>query len=234
MSKADRIRYAKNARARAKGEVAEIVGRESLRDRRRREEEQRRREYEKEVDNRRLEAIGKTGKDAKRFQRVVYKALGLDMKAGFDGSPPAFFPDKAINESSAAAEGQGFRNAVRDPVQRMLRRGEIDDLQYDAANEFIALWEAHSRIGGRAIEYGERVDGGRMPDVSASAMEVVSQVDTFRVALREPDVLILEAVCINGSTIRQCREMGHWGRDHRVVMRRFRAALDQAARFFFG
>jgi hypothetical protein len=233
MTKADRIRRAKRG-GRVSGEVAEIVGRESLRDRRRREEEQRHAAYLKALEDQRLEAIGKTGKDAKRFQRVVYRALGLDPKAGYEGSPPAFFPDKTLNESSAAAEGQGFRNAVKDPVQRMLRRGEIDDVQYDAANEFIALWEAHSRIGGRAIEYGERVDGGRMPDISVSAMSVVARVDSYRKQVEPNAVLIMEAVCINGRSIRQCCEAEQWGRNPRTVMKKFRAALDETARFFFG
>lgn len=189
--------------------------------------DQRRRQYLKGLSASRKRSIGKSGKAAEAFQRVVYSALGLSHTAGYDGRPPAFEPDTEVNESSAVTGG-GFKNVVRDPLRRLHRRGEIDEIQYRAANAFIRLWEA-KESGIRGINYGERVDGGKMPDVSETALLTTRAVANFREDLGPGQVYLLELVCIQGLPIYRVAELGAYGRDPRTVLKALRAALNDAA-----
>lgn len=186
--------------------------------------------YIRALEQKRADLIGRSGKQTRAFQAVVYGALGLDMQAGFDGRPPTFLPDQDVNESSAG--GKGFRNAVRDPLALLHRKGSIDDGQYAAANAYIALREDYDQIGGRAITYGERVDGGRAPDVSEKQMSVGGTMDAFRRHMGDDRLGLLDATCIGGNALYVVARMGRWGGDTRTVLKRLRAALDHAGRFF--
>jgi len=186
-----------------------------------------RKEYLRGVDRQRLANIGKAGKQARDLQAVVYAAIGLDMNAGYDGRPPAFLPEEDVNEASAG--GKGFRT-VRDPLALLHRKGSIDEGQYKAALDFLELQEAYTSIGGRGVQYGERVDGGKAPDVPLWQMSVVQRWSAYRHWMGDTRLQLLIA-CTSGNALHVVAGMGRWGRDTRTVLKHLRAALDHAGRF---
>ncbi|WP_293862374.1 hypothetical protein [uncultured Alsobacter sp.] len=194
------------------------------------EAKERRGAYLRSLEKKRADLTGKSGKQTKAFQAAAYAALGLDLQAGYDGRPPTFLPDQDINEATAG--GKGFRNAVRDPLALLHRKGSIDDGQYKAANDYIALREDYEQIGGRAINYGERVDGGRAPDFLERQSSIGATMDAFRRHMGDHRMGLLDAACIGGNALYVVAQMGRWGRDHRTVLKVLRAALDHAGRFF--
>ena len=195
------------------------------------EDAQRRAVYLKGNVAKRAASTGATGKRDEKNQAVMYGMLGLDLKAGYDGRPPAFeaLEKHKVGKNELLA---GIRNCARDPIHILRTMGFMTERHHKAIVAMVDLFEQHEAVGVRGIEYGERVDGGRTPDVSAWALSVASAMSRFQAAISPTDFSLLKAIAIEGMSLRALTRTGVHGIGINTVRKRLNQALDRLALIF--
>lgn len=186
--------------------------------------------YLAELTKRRLELSDSSGKDAARDQQAIYRLLGLDLAAGFEGRPPSFRADSV--QIGGSRLYSRIRNVSMDPLATMRRRKEITEIQHDAALLFVDACEAFSSVGIRNSGFSEAVDGGRRVDVPLAAIQAANAF-RFACSAMSPDSLVLiSLIAIHGWTLTEIATLRRFGGKRQTVGKRLRVVLDRLAEHF--
>ena len=192
------------------------------------EEQRRRGAYLRFMSAQRAAMAGQSGRAAEREQVEAYRALGVDLKAGFEGRPPAF----SIIGRDRTDSGEVLiraKNIGRDPVRILWNQGALTKRQYVAAVALTDLLEQQASIGVRGMAFSEFVDGGKAPDVSTHALSVARKMAAWEAAFSDVECDLLTSMLIGGQTISHLARSGRHGRSRDTVRKRVGIVLERLA-----
>ncbi|MGV6876660.1 hypothetical protein ACUSIJ_28840 [Pseudochelatococcus sp. B33] len=155
------------------------------------------------------------------------RLFGVHPLAGYDGNIPVL--EKITRKSDYGPVDMGYRNLASDPISRMIKRGQCNEIQAKAAQILSELYDAYASYPG--MKWEAPVDGGGFKGVQEAALEAAEALVLVSNAAGIYGAMALDHVIARGAEVQDLVTLGI-APDARAAGFMLRNALDAASIVF--